>query len=212
MGANLFNMAVIGSFVGYFVYRLVQWPARGRRWGIFAGGALAAWVSIEVSALSAALQLSVSGTSPANIAFPAMGGIHALIGIGEALITVGALSFVYAARRDLLKLGAQQSSGSRVVWAGGLAITLVLAVLSPLASRHPDGLIWVAQQAGFAQKASGPHYNILKGYAFPGISNATTATIIAAVIGALIVMGVAGLVAYTRRIRPVESDTKTPGD
>src|SRR5512136_3508032 len=47
LGANLFNMAVIGSFVGYFVYRLVQGIARGQRWGIFAGGFLAAWISIE---------------------------------------------------------------------------------------------------------------------------------------------------------------------
>ena len=60
------------------------------------GGFLAAWLAIEIAALAAALELAISGTSPANIAIPAMAGIHALIGIGEALITVGVLAFVYA--------------------------------------------------------------------------------------------------------------------
>ncbi len=212
MGANLFNMAVIGSFVSYFIYRLVQWAARGQRWGIFAGGFLAAWTSIEISALSAALQLSLSGTSPANVAFPAMGGIHALIGIGEGLITLGALSFIYAARRDLLKIGQPQKSGARAVMVGGLLFTLALAILTPLASRHPDGLMWVAERAGFMQNAKGPSYALIPRYLFPGISNATFATIIAAVLGALIVLGVALLVAYTRRRRCAETSTEVSGD
>ncbi len=212
MGANLFNMAVVGSFVGYFVYRLVLWIARGQRWGIFAGGFLAAWTSVVISSLSCALQLSLSGTSPANVAFPAMGGIHALIGIGEGLITLGALSLVYAARRDLLKIGQSHTGSARVVLFSGLLITLALAVLTPLASRNPDGLNWVAGQAGFLQNARGPAYKLIPRYLFPGISNATLATIAAAVVGALIVLGVALLVAYSRRRRDSEGHSEMPGD
>ena len=48
---------------------------------------------VEVSALGTALELALSGTSPANIAIPAMAGIHALIGIGEGLITVWCVGF-----------------------------------------------------------------------------------------------------------------------
>jgi cobalt/nickel transport system permease protein len=212
MGANLFNMAVIGSFVGYFVYRLVQWISHGQRWGLFAGGFLAAWTSIEASSLACALQLSLSGTSPANVAFPAMGGIHALIGIGEGLITLGALSFVYAARRDLLKLGQPHTASTRVVLFGGMLITLALAILSPLASRNPDGLNWVADQAGFLQNAKDPTYRIIPGYLFPGIANATIATIASAIFGALLVLGVALLVAYTRRHRNETGSSEIPGD
>jgi cobalt/nickel transport system permease protein len=212
LGANLFNMAIIGPFVAYFVYRLIQWASRGQRWGIFAGGFLAAWASIEVSALSVALQLSLSGTSPANISFPTMGGIHALIGIGEGLITMGALSFIYAARRDLLKIGEPQKQGTRVVLLGGLLITLALAVLSPLASSQPDGLEWVAEQAGFLHTAQAPSYNLIPDYLFPGISNAATATIVAGVLGGMIVLGVALLVAYTRRRRSNETSTEVTGD
>lgn len=206
LGANLFNMAVIGSFVGYSIYRLVQWVARGQRWGIFAGGFLAAWASIEISALSAALQLALSGTSPANIAFPAMGGIHALIGIGEGLITLGALSFVYAARRDLLKIGDARKSSTRAVLVSGMLLTLALAALAPLASSHPDGLEWVAEQAGFLQTAQAPSYSLIPDYLFPGIPDAALATIVAGVLGGLIVLAVTLLVAYSRRRRTETSE------
>ncbi len=212
MGANLFNMAVIGPFVAYFVYRVVQRLVRDQRLGVFLGGALAAWISIEASAMSCALQLSLSGTSPANIAFPAMGGIHALIGLGEALITLGALSFVYAARRDLLKLGQAQPGSTRLVWAGGLLLTAALALITPLASRHPDGLEWVAGQAGFLQRTTGPSYRIIPGYLFPGISNAAVATILAGIFGALLVLGVALLVGFSRRRRDQEPASKVTGD
>ena len=205
LGANLFNMAVVGSFVGYFVYRLAQRLAGGRKWGIFAGGFAAAWVSIIAAALTVALQLALSGTSPANVAIPAMGAIHALIGVGEGLITAGALSLIFAARPDLLKVERAGRSSSRVVWLGGLGLTLLLAVISPLASGNPDGLEWVAEQAGFLHTAAGPSYNIIPDYVLPGISNEAAATVLAGVIGALIVLGVTLLVARSRRRAEAET-------
>jgi cobalt/nickel transport system permease protein len=201
LGANLFNMAVIGPFVSYAVYRLILRLARSQQWGIFTGGFVAAWASIEIAALACALQLALSGVSPANIAIPTMGAIHALIGIGEGLITLGALSLVYAARRDLLHLGQPQPAGNTAVWIGGLAMILLLAVLSPLASSNPDGLEWAAQQAGFLEFAQTPSYTIFPDYLIPGISSEGSATILASVIGALIVMGVAVFMAHARRQR-----------
>jgi cobalt/nickel transport system permease protein len=171
----------------------------GKRWGIFAGGFGAAWLSIVAAALAVALQLALSGRSPANIAIPAMGGIHMLIGIGEGLITVGALAFLYAARRDLLRVGGTVPQNANAVWLGGLAIALLLAVLSPLASTHPDGLDWVAKQNGFLGAAQGPLYRIIPNYLFPGISSGTLATIVAGIVGTLIVFGTALAVAWMRR-------------
>lgn len=201
LGANIFNMAVVGVAVSYFVYQSVRKIAAGRTWGIFVGGFLAAWSSIVIASLAVALELAVSGTSPANIAVPAMGGIHALIGIGEGLITVGALTFIYAARRDLITAGETQAGSDAAVWAGGLLIALALAVLSPLASAHPDGLEWVAEERGFLDLAQNPLYNIVPDYVFPGIPNEAFATIVAGIIGALLVFGVAFGVARTRRSR-----------
>src|SRR5512136_600649 len=76
LGANLFNMAVIGVAVSYMVYRTVQRISTNRRWGILVGGFAAAWFSIVAAALACAIELAASSTSPANIAIPAMGAIH----------------------------------------------------------------------------------------------------------------------------------------
>jgi cobalt/nickel transport system permease protein len=203
LGANIFNMAVVGVSVAYMTYQTVLKLSGGRKWGIFVGGFLAAWLSMVIASLAAALELAVSGTSPANIAVPAMASIHALIGIGEGLITVGALALVYAARPDLLKAGEARSAGGRVVWVVGLLLALALAIASPLASSHPDGLEWVAEQNGFLDAAQGSLYEIIPDYVFPGITNEALATIVAGIIGTLIVFGVAFSVAYMRRNRQV---------
>ncbi len=199
LGANLFNMGLIGVTVSYFTFRTVQRLARGQRWGVFAGGFAAGWLSIFIASLSCALQLALSGTSPANIAVPAMGATHAFIGIGEDLITVGALAFLYAARRDLVVHGTQGVAAGKAVWGAGLLIAVVLAVLSPLASTHPDGLEWVAAQRGFLGLQRGAAFHIIPDYALPGISNAALATILAGVIGVLIVLGVVAGLAVARR-------------
>jgi cobalt/nickel transport system permease protein len=201
LGANIFNMGVIGVFVAFTVYRAVQKLAQGKTWGIYAGGFAAAWLSIEIAALAAALQLAVSGTSPANIAVPAMAGIHALIGIGEGLITVGALAFINATRPDLVKKHETGTAQGKLVWVVGLLLALFLVVVSPLASTHPDGLMWVAKQQGFLNAAQGSVYKIIPHYLLPGISNKNLATILAGVLGVLMVFGVAAGVAYSRRKR-----------
>jgi cobalt/nickel transport system permease protein len=205
LGANIFNMGIIGVAVSYFVYHTVLRLANGKRWGVFVGGFTAAWTAIEVAALAAALELAISGTSPANIAVPAMAGIHALIGIGEGLITIGALALIQASRPDLLKAGEEQPAGGAALWVAGLLIALALAVASPLASAHPDGLEWVAEKKGFLEAARGPLYNIIPDYVFPGVSNEVLATILAGIAGTLIVFGVALALAYARRQRHTTS-------
>jgi cobalt/nickel transport system permease protein len=199
LGANLFNMAVIGVAVSYFIYTSIHKMARGKSWGIFIGGAAAAWLSIVIASLAAAMELALSGTSPANISVPAMGSIHMLIGIGEGLITIGALAFLYAARRDLFRTSEMAPKRDAAVWILGLGFALALGILSPLASTHPDGLEWVAGQKGFLQAARGPLYKIIPDYIFPGINNKAFAIILAGILGTLLVFGAALGVARWRR-------------
>jgi cobalt/nickel transport system permease protein len=201
LGANIFNMGLVGVAVSYFVYRSLFALSKNQRWGIFLGGFISAWTSIFIASLAAALELAFSGTSPANIAIPAMAGIHALIGIGEGLITLGALAVIYASRPDLLKSGQESSAGGKALWVAGLLLALALAIASPLASAHPDGLEWVAEQKGFLEAAQNARYNIIPDYVFPGISNEALATIVAGFIGVVIVFMVALGVAYSRRRR-----------
>lgn len=191
LGANIFNMAVVGVMVSYAVYTILMRLIGKHRWGIPVSGFLAAWFSILIASLSCSIQLTVSGISPANIVIPAMGSIHALIGIGEGLITVGALEFIHAARKDLLHKEVDHNGISKGVMIGGILITLILVILAPLASSHPDGLEWVAEQHGFLDSAREAFYQVIPDYVFPGISNPALATIAAGIIGAVIVFGVA---------------------
>lgn len=206
LGANIFNMGIVGVAVSYFVYRTFYRISKGTRWGILVGGFIAAWASIFIAALGVALQLGISGTSPANIAIPAMGAIHALIGIGEGLITIGALALLLATRPDLVREGENQQKSGLAIWLGGLGVALLLAVASPLASAYPDGLEWVAEEKGFLETAQDPLYNIIPDYVLPGVSNEALATILAGVIGSLIVFGVVMAVARSRRSHPSSGD------
>ncbi len=206
MGANITNMAIIAPLVAYGLYRGVRLLAGERRWGVWAGGFAAAWASVVVAAVACAIELGFSGTSPIGIALPAMAGIHVLIGIGEGLITLGALALVAAARPDLLAGERAQAPGG-LRWAlTGLAVALVLTLLSPLASPHPDGLERVAEDLGFIEAAQDAPYTVIPDYVFPGISNEALATIAAGIAGTLIVFGIAvGLAALYRRRRMAEA-------
>jgi cobalt/nickel transport system permease protein len=199
LGANIFNMAIVGVTVAYMVFRTIRRLAGDRPWSLFASGFMSAWASVEIAALGTGLELALSGTSPANIAIPAMGGIHALIGIGEGLITVGALAFLRTSRSELLKINQAAPVRGSLVWGIGLVLALCLAVASPLASSHPDGLMSVATRYGFSNTEQLPLFKVIPHYLLPGVENKTLATILAALLGTLLVFVVAFSVAYTRR-------------
>ena len=104
LGANIFNMGIVATFSAYLLYRLItSMLGQGRR-GRLIGGIAGAWLSVFLASIACAIELAVSGTSPWTVVLPAMGGIHALIGIGEAIITGAALSLVMATRADLWQL------------------------------------------------------------------------------------------------------------
>lgn len=100
LGANVFNMGIIGSTGGYAIYRALTRLRMGER----AAVAAASWLSVMLGAAAASVELGLSGTIPFRVVLPAMLGVHALIGIGEALITLGALVLVRRARPELLKV------------------------------------------------------------------------------------------------------------
>lgn len=103
LGANIFNMGIVASFSGYYIYRLVNLLMSGRR-GTLVGSFAAAWGSVFLASIFCAIELAVSGASPIGVVLPAMAGVHALIGIGEGLITGAVLGLVLATRADLLQL------------------------------------------------------------------------------------------------------------
>jgi cobalt/nickel transport system permease protein len=90
LGANIFNMAVVAVAISYVTHQLLEKVKAGTMIASFA----AAWLSIMAAAVLVALELAVSGTAPLGVVLPAMAGWHALIGIGEGLITAVVVVFV----------------------------------------------------------------------------------------------------------------------
>jgi hypothetical protein len=75
-------------------------------------------------------------------------------------------------------------------WYGILILALLLAILSPLASSSPDGLERVAEDKGFIDVALAPIFNIFPDYVIPGVTNEAVATILAGVVGTLVLFGI----------------------
>jgi cobalt/nickel transport system permease protein len=102
LGANVLNMAVIGGLVvGGLMHGLRRLLGR-RRSALLAVAAGGAWLAVMAGAAATAVELALSGTVPLGTVLPTMLGVHALIGIGEAVITAAAVSAVLAARPDLV--------------------------------------------------------------------------------------------------------------
>jgi cobalt/nickel transport system permease protein len=131
----------------------------------------------------------LSGTSNLQTVGIAMLGVHALIGIGEALITVAALAFIFQTRPDLLDDTTPSGQGSRGWVMAGVLISLVVVLLSPLASAFPDGLERVAEDTGFLELARSSPYQLIPDYTVPFLGGTPLSTILAGAIGVLVVLG-----------------------
>ncbi len=184
MGANIFNMGLLSALIGYGLYRGVTGRSRVTRLGVAAG---AAWLSVIAGAFFASIELWLSGTSPLQVVMPAMLGIHAIIGLGEALITVAALAFIMQVRPDLLTTEQVEARGGRGWVVAGLAAALVVAIMSPLASVSPDGLERVAENMGFMGQGLAAPYQLLPDYTIPFLGATSLSTIVAGVVGTLLV-------------------------
>ena len=205
MGANILNMGLLTVAVGYGLYRSVSGKSQGAKLAV---AGIAAWISVMTGAFATSLELWLSGTARLNIVIPAMLGVHTLIGIGEALITVAALSFILRTRPDLLGDESASGRGSRGWVVAGILITLAVLLLSPLASADPDGLNRVAMDLGFIhteQARSGP----LAGYTIPFLANSSVAKIAAGAIGALVVLTLAILAGRTLQKKTQAEDHKS---
>lgn len=102
LGANIINMGLIGTIIGFYIYLAFTKILKKR--GSIIGAALASWISVVLASAACALELAASGISPLWIALPAMVGIHSIIGVIEAAITVTVIGFVMKTRSDLLNL------------------------------------------------------------------------------------------------------------
>ncbi|MBQ9047592.1 MAG: energy-coupling factor ABC transporter permease [Solobacterium sp.] len=165
LGANIWNMAFYGCFVGYFlIWRpimkgkaLSSLPVSAR---ITAAAVLGCIVSLQLGALSVVIETSLSGITdlPFGPFVGVMLPIHLAIRLVEGLITAAVLVFVYKARPELIK-DADESAGNSMSLKAVLCILAVVTLfvgggLSLYASGNPDGLEWALfgnREAGYAE-------------------------------------------------------------
>ncbi|MBU0613621.1 energy-coupling factor ABC transporter permease [Patescibacteria group bacterium] len=90
LGANIFNMGVIGTIAGYYIYTLLKKYLKHKLPSVF----IAAWLSVSLASIGASAELALSNTIAFSAVFPAMVGVHALIGIGEGMITLAVIWYM----------------------------------------------------------------------------------------------------------------------
>jgi cobalt/nickel transport system permease protein len=188
LGANVFNMGIVSVCGGYFVFLAIKRVVRmeEQRATVFAA-AFGAWLGTVLASIACAGELALSGTVPWRLAFPAMAGIHMLIGLGEGVATSLVVLAILRARPELLR-GAQAAAALERRSLYGLLLCLGLAIfVAPFACPWPDGLERVAKSLGFAahqQAAALPAP--LAEYRLPFIDSPVLATAVAGVLGTLL--------------------------
>ena len=172
LGANIWNMAFYGCFVGYYlIWRPIMrgsWFAgrdarAARRAKIILASVIGCVVTLQLGAFSVVLETSLSGITelPFGAFLALMQPIHLAIGLIEGVVTAAVLVFVYESRPELLRdvdasadgAGARRSLKSVVIILAVVA-ALVGGGLSLLASSNPDGLEWALfgnAEAGYSQ-------------------------------------------------------------
>jgi cobalt/nickel transport system permease protein len=144
LGANCFNMAIVGSLVAYAVYRAISGRAALDAPRRVVAAALAGYASINVAALLAAIEFGLQplwyrdaagaplyAPYPLHIAIPAMMIGHLTVaGLAEMVVTAGVVSYLQRAEPSLLMATAPgASSGSVHSWRATKPLWIALAVL-----------------------------------------------------------------------------------
>jgi cobalt/nickel transport system permease protein len=189
LGANVFNMAIIGAGLGGLLRQWLMQTLPANRIRVWLATATASWASIMLAALACAVELALDGVLPFSTVAPAMLSVHALIGLGEALITCAALALF--ARPAVVNLPMSRSFA-----APALAAVLIALCLSPFASSFPDGLEAVMEHYQVLHEAAPLFVTPVADYQLAGIASEALATGLAGLIGVTLTFLIAGALAW----------------
>ncbi|MBP5321467.1 MAG: energy-coupling factor ABC transporter permease [Kiritimatiellae bacterium] len=208
LGANIWNMAFYGCFLGGgVIWRLILKSGFSRK-KIILASILGSVITLQLGAFSVCLQTLASGITdlPFGVFIGAMLPIHLAIGFVEGLITAAVLLFVYETRPELLDGYTAGATGARTLSARGVAVILLAAacvtggLLSLFASEHPDGLEWSVERVAHKEELETPEQKVyeqastfqektalLPDYAFKG-SESAWGTTVSGILGALLTL------------------------
>ncbi|MBL8826226.1 MAG: cobalt transporter CbiM [Planctomycetaceae bacterium] len=198
LGANVVNMALIGSGCGYVLFDQLRRLLAGPR-GTVIAAAVASWFAVTLSAIAFSIEMAGGGEFEFSSLAALMLMVHAVVGLGEAMITGLAIAWLVRVRPELIYGGSftQSTPTTRgYVTAAGLTIALAIAIFAaPLASELEDGLESVAVQMQFADRAVANDLAPLTDYQLCGVSEwlmtSALATSLVGVLGTTLTWGVA---------------------
>ncbi|MBE9610023.1 energy-coupling factor ABC transporter permease [Chitinilyticum piscinae] len=183
LGANVLVMALLGAGAGGMLNRWLQQRGLSQHMALL----LAAWLSVLLAAAMCSFLLALGGVADWSSVLPAMLGVHARIGAGEALLTA-LLVPLFAGKRS--------EAGNWQALLPVLGGVLVALLLSPLASSQPDGLEWVAQQYGFLRESAPLFVSPLADYNVAALGESFWSTVLAGLAGVLAVAVAGGVLAW----------------
>lgn len=106
LGANTFNMGVIGGVLGFYIVKIfvmiLNKTKIGKELKVTLATAIGAYISIVLAAIIAGIEIGLSGIIPIEISVPIMTYWHLLIGIGEAVISALIILFIYKVKPSLI--------------------------------------------------------------------------------------------------------------
>ena len=106
LGANAFNMGIIGGMVGFyivvFIVKLLNNTSLEKEVKVPIATAIGAYISIILAAFICGIELGVSEAVPLAVAIPAMVYWLLLIAIGEAIISALIISYIYRVKPSII--------------------------------------------------------------------------------------------------------------
>ncbi|HAH32407.1 MAG TPA: cobalamin biosynthesis protein CbiM [Elusimicrobia bacterium] len=148
LGCNIINMGFFTSFVAYpLIYKKIMGCGHDKK-RLLLAATVAGVVGLQFGAFGVVLETVSSGISelPFKAFVLLMLPIHLAIGLVEGLVTSGVVSFVMAARPEILTAAAERTplgvSVKSAVLGIAAAAVLIGVALSWFASANPDGLEW----------------------------------------------------------------------
>lgn len=144
LGANILNLAVVQSLVGYAIWSACASRESSHRRVSFAAG-LSAFLAVVVSAASCGLQIALSNQSADLALLVPLVGVHSLIGLIEGVITASTVGYLFRAAPEQLQFARANRISAIPAWSlpfagGALIVAVILILVSPWGSSLPDGL------------------------------------------------------------------------
>ena len=106
LGANTFNMGIIGGIVGFYLVmlfvRLLNNTSLKKELKVTIATAIGSYIAIVLASFICGIEIGISGTIPIEIVVPAMVFWHILIGIGEAIISALIVFYIYKTKPDFI--------------------------------------------------------------------------------------------------------------